>query len=377
MSARLDSKVRVLLTTPHVKTTASPWRHIEAIVKYLPKDEFDLTVCSLSKSLDEAPLRLLQDHHVHYIVRRFRPSGGSIRGKPLLKKLQHLLKTWREGVGLYQQPFDLQHSLDYVSHPFEAVLARLHGVPYLFTLKNLLVNANLLKVKVSLSAKVISISEATTSLLRKLRVSETKIRYIPNGIDTNSITFSWGEKEPIILAVGHIVRLKGYEDALRACANLSQKFPEIQLHIIGEVIDRAYYDELQQLIAQLNISGRVLFLGAQNDVLSRMRRASVLIHCSRAEGFGWVLIEAMAVGLPVVSANFLAATQIVQDGRTGFLVKHGDIKGYVRAVEALLTNSELAYNIAKQARLEVEQKFSARRMVEQISEVYREVSKRR
>lgn len=73
MSARPDSKVRVLLTTPHLVTTASPWRHIEAIVKYLPKDEFDLTVCSLSKSLDETALRLLQNHQVHYIVRRFRP----------------------------------------------------------------------------------------------------------------------------------------------------------------------------------------------------------------------------------------------------------------------------------------------------------------
>lgn len=295
----------------------------------------------------------------------------------MLKKLQHLFKTWREGAELYRQPFNLQHSLDYVSHPFEAVHARLHGVPFLFSLKNPLVNANLLKVKVSLSSKVISISDATTSLLRELGVPETKIRYIPNGLDTDSITFSWGKKEPIILAVGHIVRRKGYEDALRAYAILSQKFPQIQLHIVGAVIDHAYYNELQQLIAQLNISGRVFFLGAQSDVLSLMRRASALIHCSRAEGLPWVLIEAMAVGLPVVSANFLAATQIVQDGRTGFLVKHGDIEGYVRAVEALLTNSKLAYNIAKQARLEVEQKFSARRMVEQISEVYWEVSKRR
>jgi len=330
----------------------------------------------MSPTSDEEALSLLRKYQVHFLVHRFRPLGGKIRNNPLLRKLQHLYEVYKDSIKIYHYTFDLQHSLDYVSHLFEAIIAKMYKTPYIFTQRNLLVNGNLLatRIKAYFSNKVIAISESVKTLLYEIGVPKTKIRYIPNGIDTDSVSFAWEwPREPIVLAVGQVIRLKGYEDTLRVFSNLVQEFPQLQLYIIGPIIDHTYYMKLQQLSIQLGISGRVFFLGSQNDVLAYMKRASVLIHCSRSEGFGWVLLEAMAVGLPVVSANFSAATEIIRNGETGFLVKHGEIEGFVNAIRSILTNPNFAYKIAKQARAEVEQKFSARRVAEQIAEVYREV----
>lgn len=372
----MANKIKVLLTTPHLNTTASPWRHIEAIVRYLPKDEFDLTVCSLSSISDELALSLLQKYHARYFVSRFRPLGGKIRGKSLFKKFQYLYEIYQESLKLYHQSLNLQHSLDYVSHPFEAILARLHRIPFIFSQRNLLEGGSRFgtRLKALLSSKVIAISEQVATLLQELGVPREKIRYIPNGIDVDSIPFSWQPpRKPIVLAVGHIVRCKGYEDALAVLKRLSEEFPEIQIKIAGKIIDHTYWAELQQLAELLGISKRVFFLGEISNVLSLMRECSVLIHCARSEGFGWVLLEAMSIGLPVVCASFQGASKIVRDGETGVLVKHGDIEGYVSAIKAILTNFDFAHRIAKRARMLVEQEFSARAMVAQIAAVYREV----
>lgn len=371
------SKIRVLLTTPHLRSTGSPYRHLAALVQYLPKEEFELTVCSLTSSSDEVALSLLEENQVAHLVYRFRPLGGGIRGRSLGKKWRHILATLEASTAMYRAgQFDVHHSLDYVSHPFEAVLSRLKRIPYLFTQKNLLYGGSQvgLRVKTYLSTRVIAISDATETMLIEMGCSRMKVHRIYNGIDVNAISFDPEvNRENTVLVVGQIVRLKGVEDAIRAFSALALEFPQLQLHVVGPVVQQDYYEELKELTNQLEISERVFFLGRRNDVLERMRKAKLLLHCSRSEALGWVLIEAMSVGLPVISANFSAASEIVQNGKTGFLVQHRDIEAYTQAIRILLTDRERTVDLIKHARLEVERKFSARSMANQTADVYRDV----
>ena len=88
-----------------------------------------------------------------------------------------------------------------------------------------------------------------------------------------------------------------------------------------------------------------------------MQQADVLLHCADSEGFGWVILEAMTVGLPVVSSSVEGPKDIIQDGETGFLVPMGETSGYVKAVRSLLNSSELSQLIRKKGRESVEQKI--------------------
>jgi glycosyltransferase involved in cell wall biosynthesis len=83
-----------------------------------------------------------------------------------------------------------------------------------------------------------------------------------------------------------------------------------------------------------------------------------------------VIVEAMSVGTPVVACNAAGPREIIEDGRTGILVDKGDIAGYASALRSLLTDENLAGNLSRNGRLEVEAKFDAGPMVDKIRTVY-------
>lgn len=126
---------------------------------------------------------------------------------------------------------------------------------------------------------------------------------------------------PVLLAVGRLHPVKGFDDLIAAFATLRRRL-DARLIILGEGRVRA---ELEQQVRDLGLSDVVSLPGRQANVASWMARADLFVLSSRAEGFGNALIEAMACGLRIVATRAPSGpAEILEDGRWGRLVPVGD-----------------------------------------------------
>lgn len=364
-------RTRVLLTVPHLNT-ASPYREMMAIATFLQRDEFDLTVCSLRNTgLAETAPRL-SSLGVPLVVAAFRPKQHSVRA--VLRSLRE--QSLIDGLG----PFDIQHSLDFTSSPFEAALARLHGRRFVFSQRNMNLDGypGFLRLKTMFATHAVAISSGTRRVLERHGAAPTRVTTIYNGIDLDSVAYhhrpSARDANEVVLCVGQIVPLKRQADAVRAFAILAADRPNVSLRIAGPVFDHSYHNGLVALTAELKVSGRVEFLGERRDVPELMRTADVLILCSESEGVPWVILEAMAIGLPVITSDIEGLKDIITDADTGFLIPVGDVVGYARALHQILDDAEWAARMAARAREVVERRFQAGTMVAQLADLYRRLA---
>ena len=235
----------------------------------------------------------------------------------------------------------------------------------------------LLQMKLRLSQKVHVISGATQQLVLSYNVPESKLKKIYNGINFTrlpELSSAPPASEEYILCVGHIQPRKRQEDAIRTLAEVSKDAPGLRLKLAGSCYDIKYHEMLKQLTETLNVSDRVDFLGIRTDIFELMQGASALMLCSQREALGWAILEAMAVELPVIASAVDGPAEIIENGKSGFLVPVGDIQGYADVLRRVLSQPQLATEIGLNGRKKVEKDFSAERMVEQIVDLYHEVA---
>lgn len=196
--------------------------------------------------------------------------------------------------------------------------------------------------------KVIYNPVVTSDLLEK---SEAKIQH------------SWFQYNqiPIILGAGRLMEQKDFSTLIKAFAKLrSQRL--CRLVIIGE--PTAHKAELEALAHELGIEDDVQFPGHTSNPYAFMSKASVFVMSSRYEGFGNVLVEAMAVGTPVVSTNCESGpSEILEDGHYGLLVPVNDVEAMADAI-----NQTLDHPINSKILQERAQFFS----IEKVSKQYAE-----
>ncbi len=145
--------------------------------------------------------------------------------------------------------------------------------------------------------------------------------------------------EPFVLAVGRLHKQKGYRHLIPAFARVVSQRPA-HLVILGEGADR---EELQSLVGSLGIASHVHFLGYASNPLAYMRHAAVFVLSSVAEGFGNVIVEALACGTPVVSTDCPhGPREILAGGRYGTLVPIGDVDALAHAIAASLDSPKPA-----------------------------------
>lgn len=170
-----------------------------------------------------------------------------------------------------------------------------------------------------------------------------KVRIISNGVDVDGARrlarapspHPWLDDDvPVVLAIGRLAPQKNFATLLKAVARLNQSQP-VRLIILGESRDRSR-DDLLAMARQLAIADRLLLAGGSGNVFAWLSRADVFAFPSWWEGFGLVLLEAMAVGTPIVASRTAgAARELLGDGR-GLLVDPGDADGLADAIAAQL-----------------------------------------
>lgn len=197
-------------------------------------------------------------------------------------------------------------------------------------------------------------SESVAQVARHwANVPAEKVVVIPNAIDVNEIPF---REVPRIgtATVGFIGRLdpvKRIPDLIDAMRRLDG----VRCLIFGEGQQRA---ELERQIAELGLGDRIILPGATKGPAEPLAQIDLLVLPSEAEGFGLVLIEAMAAGLPVVATDAPGIRDVVRDGQTGLLVPIGAPDRLASAIAKFLGDSALRKRFVDTARADVIQRFS-------------------
>ena len=172
---------------------------------------------------------------------------------------------------------------------------------------------------------------------------------------------------PVILAVGRLVDQKGHDVLVRALPLVTAPTPEPWLVIVGEGDRRAL---LTRLARDLGIDHRVRLVGERDDVGCLMRAATVLAHPARWEGFGLVLLEAMATHLPIVATAVSAIPEVVEAETNGLLVPPDDAAALAGALDRVLSDPSLRDRLAEHGHRKLTERFSPHRMAKEHEDVY-------
>lgn len=219
-----------------------------------------------------------------------------------------------------------------------------------------------------LSSRILFVSHqkavefAGGSLSAAMRVIHNGVnltRYSPAPLDPEPLLQQLGlpTGTRLITLVGIVSDHKGHATLVRAAARVLEKIPNTAFLLAGNELAN-YGDELRELISDLNITSRVLFLGPQRNIPDLLRRVDLVVLPSKQEALPLVLLEAMAAGKPVVATRCGGPEEIVIDGKTGFLVDIGDPATLADRILEILLNKELAVNMGVAGRKRAEAEFS-------------------
>jgi type III pantothenate kinase len=229
---------------------------------------------------------------------------------------------------------------------------------------------------------VASVSRALAGILQANGVERVEV--IPNGLDPRRLAGEgWpGERfrkelslgnDPLVLFGGRLHRLKGDEEALRALAGVASRFPA-RLVIAGQ--KELFNSRLQALAKELGIEDRIVLAGwlERERMLGAYRAASaVLVPSIYPDPFPTVNLEAMALSRPVVGTRFGGTPEVVEDGRTGYVVDPRDAEETAGALARLLEDQDRAERMGRAGAERIEKKFSLKLQCDRFLELYQRV----
>jgi glycosyltransferase involved in cell wall biosynthesis len=226
----------------------------------------------------------------------------------------------------------------------------------------------------------IAISESLRQFLIRVEFAPPDhIHTVRYGLDRSSVQIdpaarqnlraelSLDPQTPLVGSVCRLVEQKGLRYAIQAFAQIADQVPAAHFIIAG---DGPLKTSLQQQAADLGLRQRMHFLGWRTDSHSLLAAVDVLLMPSLWEGFGLVMLEAMASATPIIASNVSALPEIVVDGETGFLVPPADPESLADKMIHLLKNPDQAREMGHRGQRRLDSVFSVDRMVQQTLKVY-------
>ncbi|MBH8555954.1 glycosyltransferase family 4 protein [Nostocaceae cyanobacterium CENA357] len=222
---------------------------------------------------------------------------------------------------------------------------------------------------------VVAVSEKVAEELVNIGVPRSGIRVIVNGVDLQEFTPGLADRQKLGLPEDVTLALfagdirtprKNLDTVLHALA----KVPHLHLAVVGSTEDSTF----PQLAASLGLSDRVHFLGYRRDIAEIMRASDLFVFPSRYEPFGLVVIEAMASGLPVITATTTGAADIVTPACGIVLPDCNNVDTLAQALKLLNSDRSLMQQMGKAARLVAEQ-YSWKTMAQTYMDLFEELIK--
>lgn len=257
----------------------------------------------------------------------------------------------------------------------------LHGFPRGFDKLTHRAYFNLIgKETLKRAKKIISVSRMVAHEFRVIGVPKEKIAIVPNGVDLEEYKqlptgdlfrkrLDIKENEKVVLTVGRLEKIKGFQYLIKALPSIIKEVGSTKLVIAGP--DFNYGATLKKLTEETNVQDHVIFYGPINgkEKFEAFSAANIVAVPSLYEGFGMLLLEAMAAGKPLVATNTGAAPEIIQNGKNGILANLGNVEDLAGKIIKLLSDDQLMYLISQESRKTVEA-FDWEKVSEQIHKLY-------
>ena len=227
------------------------------------------------------------------------------------------------------------------------------------------------------------VSSSTRQLvIEELRVPADRVQLVANGIDMNECTsivdrtdlpfVSLHPEEYVVGTVGRLHNQKGHRYLIEAAQRVLRTIPDVHFVIVG---DGCLDDQLRAMACSLGVADRMTFTGrlAHDLTLSMISRMDLFVLPSLYEGMPNALLEAMALGRPVVASAVDGNLDVVVDDETGVLVPPGDATALVNAIVGLVQDDILRARLGCAARNRVQSEFTAQKMVERLTTIYHDL----
>lgn len=351
-------------------------RHLQILLPRLDRQRFDVSLLLLT--MPSRPI----DEYVEF----FRGVGIPVEQAVTRGDIDPgcLLEVYRR---LRGRAFDLVHTHLIHADLYGGLAARLAGVPRIVSTRH---NDDAFRRRAVLRFlarvtdwncdRVITLSRYLADFTHRVEgVRANRIRTIPYGLELPDVRTSGdGVREefglpcgaPLVVTVGRLVRQKGHRYLLRAWPMVIAARPDARLLIVGKGPLRA---RLTEEAETLGVSDTVTFTGWRGDVAAILAAADVCAHPSLWEGFGLVLLEAMAAGTCIVASQVSTIPEIVLDRETGWLVPPQDSTSLAAAILRLLADPVRRRQLGEAGRRRAFETFSAERMARATEAVYEEL----
>lgn len=284
---------------------------------------------------------------------------------------------------------DILHAHGYTATTLGRLSGLIAGVPILFVHQHSnYVNYNRKQLLVerifgSFTDKVVCCSNAVAEfVVRSEKIAPHKVVTVYNGI--NALPVEAGgvpagtdiaSGTTVVGCVASLTPHKGHRYLLEAAKIVLDRVPGTRFLLVG---DGPLRGELEQYAAQLGISSNVRFTGQQLSVGPLLSGMDVVVLPSdEREGLGIALIEAMAMGKPVIGTSIGGIPEVVQDRMNGLIVPPKDVAALASAICLIITDRPLARRMGENGRAAFETKFTSQQMIAQIDRLYQEAANRK
>lgn len=290
---------------------------------------------------------------------------------------------------LRQEDIDILH----IHSPYPAILGRLAGrlarvKAIIYTEHNIVERYHPLTMlgnvlTYPLNDDIIAISSAVSRSIRRWKTARSKaLHTIYDAIDFDAIDsievspkvikedLGINAHHLVIGNVAHIQPQKGHRYLIQAAQLVLEQCPDVMFVIVGGDKVVGGIRELEELAQRLGIGDRVIFTGFRHDVLQLMAGFDVFVLPSVWEGFGIVLLEAMALGKPVIGTSVGGIPEVIDDKVDGFLVEPRNPAQLAARIVELLRDETLRNSMGQKGMHKVRKKFAIQEMVKRVEQVY-------
>jgi glycosyltransferase involved in cell wall biosynthesis len=256
---------------------------------------------------------------------------------------------------------DVIHSHEFVTAFYGTAAARRLGVPHVITLHGNQTTTEKLQRRVALrwamrnsSATVAVSTDTRRHLIETLGRKAEQVIVIPNGVpvrpgnrDATRASLGVDPEDVLILAVGTLVERKGHSILARALAQLPTDLPRWKAVVAGYGPER---ENLERLIRELDLEGRMELLGVRTDVPDLQAAADIFAMPSLWEGLPLAILEAMLADNPIIASGISGIPEAVESGTDGILVPPGEVEPLRAALEKLLRDGDLRRAMGQSAK---------------------------
>ncbi|MEO5954428.1 MAG: glycosyltransferase [Nitrospiraceae bacterium] len=231
----------------------------------------------------------------------------------------------------------------------------------------------------NLADRVIVVCDLVKRLLIQKGFSSDRISLVYNGIDSDFIADPRREAlrhelkleatHKLIGMIANVRQSKGYEYYVKACAKVCKDNPNVTFLAIGDVNEQLAVP-IKALHSRLSLGDRFRFLGFRSDVSQILREIDIFVLASTSEGMPLSILEAMAAGKPVVTTDCGGIPEMVDHGRTGWLVPPADPDALALAISELLKDAGRGKQLGEGARDKFFKEFTLNGMIERYEKLY-------